>query len=140
MSDKECRKTCEVYADWLKAGEMITDLQAQLAQHEAWYGSLMEHCVKGYYKCEKCGGPVRERLCCAWCETTTPDVSTPKEDAKKEYKNPVKGLKIKLYSVSDGNPPCPEPEAEVCECDAPASGMCGVCLECELPIQESEGE
>lgn len=30
MSTKECRKECDVYADWLKAGEKITSLDAEL--------------------------------------------------------------------------------------------------------------
>ena len=30
MSDKECRKDCDVYKDWLKAGERITGLEDDL--------------------------------------------------------------------------------------------------------------
>ena len=37
MSNEQCRRTCDVYADWLKAGETITELEAKFAQlHESW--------------------------------------------------------------------------------------------------------
>jgi hypothetical protein len=63
----------------------IEDMQFTIKELEAWYDSLMEHCVKGYYKCAKCGGPVRETLCCAWCETDSPEYPASKAgDQKKE--------------------------------------------------------
>jgi hypothetical protein len=34
MSTKECRKNCDVYQDWLKAGEMITALQDRITELE----------------------------------------------------------------------------------------------------------
>jgi len=60
--------------------DMIAGLEAKLAEYGEWYDSLMTHCVKGYYKCEKCGGPVAEGLCCAWCNTTTPDLPEAEPD------------------------------------------------------------
>jgi hypothetical protein len=64
--------------------DKIAELEAELAKHGEWYDSLMEHCVKGYYKCEKCGGPVAEGLVCAWCGDTAPYTPLPKQENSHE--------------------------------------------------------
>jgi len=42
--------------------------------YKEWYESIMqtEYVAKGYYKCNHCGGPVSNGLCCAWCGSDCP--------------------------------------------------------------------
>lgn len=103
---------------YLQVAGHLGNILAQLAEHEEWYASLMEHCVDGYYKCEKCGGPVAEGLVCAWCGDTAPSeaLPTPKPDTE-----------------GGDLPPCYGGSAEGCD-------SCHERSKCEQEREETESE
>ena len=84
----------------------IAGLEMELAEREEWYESLMEYCVKGYYKCVHCGGPVANGLCCAWCGSKSPDLP----EAKEKKTTPL--CKQEMHKNSKW--PCPEICGEMC--------------------------